>query len=230
MNAGDLTLVHHSFLGRWTDICRLGSSTASSSAPITSSSTTTGTLNELLHKLFCLLKFFRIQRRNLYTPILLHIHINKLKVFNNGTYLFPSRSNHLSNRIGRNLERTNARNGGRQLFPRSCEDFIHLIQNVHPSHLCLLEGAAHGLNRQSLAFDIELKGRDTRSITRDLEVHRSESVLSSEDVGDDDCIIVGDGMCVIEEHTHGYARYGALDGYPGVHECEASSADGCHGG
>lgn len=72
-----------------------------------------------------------------------------------------------------------------------CQMREHLRKDVSSSALRLVQCHTQCRQRQSIAFDIELEGRNPLRIASDLEIHRAECVLETEDVGEDHRVLVG---------------------------------------
>ena len=93
---------------------------------------------------------------------------------------------------------------------------------METSQTGLLESLGKHIVAESVNLDIHLGSGDTVSGTRYLEVHISEVVLISEDIGEDCVTVVRVSLIGNESHSHSGNRL--LDLYAGVHKCKAAAA------
>ena len=116
------------------------------------------------------------------------------------------------------------RHAGFVVRPRFGDALGDLSEDVHTSLSSLLECRSEDFVGESVDLDVHLRGGDTVLGTGHLEVHVTEVVLISEDVGEHGPL----AGCGVGDQSHGDTRDGFLDLHAGIHQGEGSGADGGH--
>ena len=99
----------------------------------------------------------------------------------------------------------------------------HLVQDVEPAVLGLIQGDPHDLLGDRGDLDVHLQGRDALAGAGHLEVHVAQVILVTQDVGQD-----GEAVAFLDQ-AHGDAGHRPLQGHAGVHQRQAGAADRRHG-
>ena len=104
--------------------------------------------------------------------------------------LFDNASNHLSTRpndiphtVLGNLHRHDSGRVGRNIFAWLGNHLVHLIQDMHPSVVGLRQSLSYETQLQPFDLDIHLQGGNAMTRAADFEVHISQMIFKTEDVG-----------------------------------------------
>ena len=127
-----------------------------------------------------------------------------------------------SDKLGSNNHLLDTRNERLVVLPWCRDSLKHLSHNVQTSQTGLLKSLGKHFVAQSVNLDIHLGSGDTVSGTGYLEVHISEVVLISEDIGKDSVALVRTGL--VGNKSHSNSGYRLLDLHTGIHKCEATAA------
>ena len=122
------------------------------------------------------------------------------------------------------LDGLDARRGLLHLGTRAVDGVQHGGQDEGAALVGLLQGAGQNLDGQALGLVVHLQGGDAVRGAADLEVHIAEEVLDALDVGEDDHVVA------LLDEAHGHTGDGRGDRHAGVHQGQAASARGGHGG
>ncbi len=93
---------------------------------------------------------------------------------------------------------------------------------MHAALTRLLESLGKHLVREAVDLDVHLGGGDAVCGSRYLEVHVSEVILVSENIGKDGVAVVR--MLLVGDEAHGHAGHRFADLHAGVHQGEAAAA------
>ena len=120
-----------------------------------------------------------------------------------------------SDKLGCNADLLDARHERLVVLTRLADGLHHLSHNMEASLACLLKCLGKNVIAESVNLDVHLGCSDTVCGTGYLEVHISEMVLISKNIGKD-CISVIWTLCVSDK-THGHTRNRFLDLHAGIH-------------
>ena len=123
----------------------------------------------------------------------------------------------------RNPDLLDPRNKRLVVCARLVDALEHLAHDVHSAFMSLLEGLGENVIGKSVDLHVHLGGGNSVGGSRYLEIHVSEVVLVSEDVGEDGVAVVR--VLFIGDEAHGDSCYRLLYLNSGIHEREAASAD-----
>src|SRR6056297_335001 len=121
------------------------------------------------------------------------------------------------------LDGGDARRAGRQFGTGGRNDLVHLAQDVQTRCVCLLKRKLHDLVGDAVDLDIHLQGGYALLSTGNLEIHIAQVIFVTQDVSQDRELVA------FFDQTHGNTGYRRLDGYTGVHQCQAGATDRSHG-
>jgi len=108
---------------------------------------------------------------------------------------------------------------GLEVFASLGLSFEDLTEDVQTTFASLCQSTLEDFVAKTIDLDIHLSSGDTVSGTRYLEVHITEMVFVTEDVGEDRVV----RTLVLRDQTHGDTRYGLSDGYTSVTQSERTS-------
>ena len=133
-----------------------------------------------------------------------------------------SRSNDQADLLRIDTDLDNPRGIGGDIGARLIERLEHLLEDVNPSRLRLLQGLAQELLANPGDLDVHLKGRNPELGSSNLEIHVTVVILAAEDVAED-----RDVVAILDQpHRNTCNRLANLDS--GVHEPKNSTANRCH--
>ena len=135
-----------------------------------------------------------------------------------------TRANDSTNEFLRNVEGFDTRYVRLVVFTWVIHSLHHLTEDVFTTSLSLCECFFEDFVRKSVALDVHLRSGQTFERTRGLEVHISEVVFVTEDVGEDSIFV----FTWILDQAHCDTRHRSLQGYTSIHERERTSANGSH--
>ncbi len=121
------------------------------------------------------------------------------------------------------LEGLDPRNERLVVLTRLVDALHHLAHDVHSALMSLLESLGENLVGKTVNLDVHLCGGDAVLCTGHLEVHISEVILVTENVGENGIAAVR--ILLIGDKTHRHTGYRLADLDAGVHECKAATAD-----
>src|SRR5690606_38548217 len=104
------------------------------------------------------------------------------------------------------------------------DHLIHLTQDIQACFQCLIQGDLHDLFGDALDLDVHLQRGYALGSTGDLEVHVTEVVFVTEDVGQD-----GELLTFLDQ-AHGDTGHRSLHRHTSVHQRQGSAAHRSHGG
>ena len=135
-----------------------------------------------------------------------------------------TRANDSTNEFLRNVEGFDTRYVRLVVFTWVIHSLHHLTEDVFTTSLGLCECFFEDFVRKTIALDVHLRSGQTFERTRGLEVHITEVVFVTEDVGEDSIFV----FTWILNQSHCDTRYRSLQGYTCIHERERTSANGSH--
>ena len=177
---------------------------------------------DLLDTAQCLLAGGVVHRRNLDRAVVGNI--------DGGTGFLGDRANggtaladNVTDLVGVNLDADDAGRVFRHLGTGLADGFCHLIEDVQPALVGLIQRLLHDLPGDPVDLDIHLQCRDAFAGARNLEVHVAQMILVTHDVREHDVLVA------FLDEPHRDAGDRPLDGHTGIHQRHARAADACHG-
>ena len=113
---------------------------------------------------------------------------------------------------------------GLEVFASLGLSFKDLTEDVQTTFASLRQSTLEDFVAKTIDLDVHLSSGDTVSGTRHLEVHITEVVFVTEDVGEDRVV----RTLVLRDQTHGDTRYGLSDGHTSVTQSERTSTYRSH--
>ena len=124
------------------------------------------------------------------------------------------------------MQGDDARRVGRKLLVGLRHHGQHLVQDVQPALIGLLQGFLHHLQADALDLDVHLQGGDAVRGAGDFEVHVAQVIFHALDVGQDG-VAAAVSVC---HQAHGDARHRRLDRHARIHQRQRAAAHRGHGG
>ena len=135
-------------------------------------------------------------------------------------------SDDCSDELGSNADLLDARNERLVVLARLADGLHHLAHNVDASPAGLLQSLLQNVVGKSVNLDVHLGCGDSVLCSGNLEVHISQVILVSKDVGEDGVAVVRPFCVCDKSHCHTCHRLGDL--YACVHKGKAATAYGSH--
>src|SRR5689334_16923525 len=110
----------------------------------------------------------------------------------------------------------------RHVLAGLADDPVHLIEDVQTAGARLIECHAHDLRRHAFDLDVHLERGHAIFRAGDLEVHVTEMIFVTEDVGEHL------EAAAFEHETHRHAGDGRFDRHSSIHQRQAGAADARH--
>ena len=120
--------------------------------------------------------------------------------------------NDLTDLVDWNLDVDDLRSNGSYFSARLGHRGAHDVQNLETGHLGLMQRLGQNFGGQAVDLGVELQRSYGVGRTGHLEVHVTERVFGTEDVGQRDV------LAAVVYQTHRNTGYGSLDWYTGRHE------------
>ena len=136
-----------------------------------------------------------------------------------------TRSDEKTDLLWVDLDGLDARREGAEVLARSRDGLEHLLQDGNSSVATLVDRLLGDVVRQALDLQIELEARDTFGGASDLEVHVSEVIFLTEDVGDGFPLAGSWILRVLTDKTTGDTGNRSDDWHTSVHEGQAAATD-----
>ncbi len=121
------------------------------------------------------------------------------------------------------MDGLDARSGVAQLLARLGEFAEHGGKDISTSLMRLSESTTEDFGRQAAGLVVHLQSSDALFGAAHLEVHVTEEVLKTLDVGQDDDVVA------FLDKAHGNAGNGSLDRHARIHQRKGGSTGGSHG-
>ena len=134
------------------------------------------------------------------------------------------RADDLADLVGGDLERDDLGSRLTDIGARRVDGAAHHFQDLHPCCAGLVQRPGQHRSGNPVDLGVELQRRHVVLGTGDLEVHITEGILRTEDVGE------GNVAFAVGDEAHGDARDRCLDRHARVHEREAGGAHRGHRG
>ena len=131
-------------------------------------------------------------------------------------------TNHITNLLGVDLHGEQLRSEVRNFGLGFTHSFLHLAQDVHARFLSLCQSHLHDLLGDTLDLDVHLQGSNTVGSTRHLEVHVTQMIFVTQNVGQH-----GKTIAILDQ-THGDTSHVRLHGHTRIHHGQATTAHRCH--
>ena len=180
-----------------------------------------GFLDDRFDHLTCACSGLTGDRRDLHETAVIDIDLGP-GFFLNGTDGFSFGPNDVADLRGIDLDAHDPGGVLRKVAPRLRECLIHVVEDVHPTLMRLLERGLQDVVCQPLDLDVHLDGGHTFACASDLEVHVTECILESEDVGKNRDVV----PFLDQPHRDPCTR--RLHRYAGVHERKRRAAYRSH--
>ena len=125
-----------------------------------------------------------VGRGNLDDAVVVDIHLGAGH-FHDFTDDFTARPDDFADLVGWNLHGLNARCVDREIAAPELSAFVHLAQDMHPPIFGLCQRFFHDLGRDTRDLDVHLQRGDTVFGARHLEVHVTQVIFVTQNVGQD---------------------------------------------
>src|SRR4051812_7570775 len=144
-------------------------------------------------------------------PVLLDVDLDVVVALERADRLAALADDH-PDELGIDLDRRDPRRRLGQLRPRLGDHLEHLVEDRRPRPLRLVERVPHDLLRHARDLDVHLQRGDPVARAGDLEVHVTEVILGSLDIGEDDVVVA------LLDEAHRDPADRRLDRHAGVHQ------------
>ena len=159
-----------------------------------------------------------IYRSNLHRTVIININAGA-GFFSDRTDHCTALTDHFTDLLRINLDGNDARCPFRHGGARGRQHLVHLTQNVQATCLGLSQSYFHDFFGDAIDLDVHLQCGHAISCTGHLEIHITQMVFITQNVGQH-----GEAITFFHQ-THGHTGNRCLQRHTGIHQCQAAAAD-----